>query len=47
MLQNLPRTRVGGMNSDVVGKYFATLGTLIQEVSAEFMYESSYIVWVA
>ena len=47
MLQNLPRTRVGGMNSDVVGKYFATLGALIQEVSAEFIYESSYIVWVA
>ena len=47
MLQNLPCTRVGGMNSDVVGKYLATLGALIQEVSAEFIYESSYIVWVA
>ena len=23
MFQNLPRSRVGGMNSDVVGKYFA------------------------
>ena len=29
------------------GEVFATLGALIQEVSAEFMYESSYIVWVA
>ena len=45
MLQNLPRTRVGGMNSDVVRKYFATLGALIQEVSAEL--ESSLKVWVA
>ena len=35
IFQNLPRTRVGGMNSDVVGNYFATLGTLIKEVSAK------------
>ena len=36
MIQNLPHTRVGGMNSDVVGKYFETLGSLIKEVSAAY-----------